>query len=169
MPAGKEQKSSITKTLQSIEDGLNALIPPGWSYTSRRRYPDLSDKVKHQIAEYQRVCYLKRKKWIKTKKTEKGLFCALTEEGRKELNRRKIFEERRKMKGGQVCLVVFDIPEDARRGRDALRQFLKNADFQMVQKSVWKSQKDVSVHVKRFIKRAGVSKWVKVFIAKEEK
>jgi hypothetical protein len=116
---------------------------------------------------YQRLQYLKRKNWIKTKKTEKGLLVMLTDEGKMERIRRGIID-RPKLSDGRVCLVMFDIPESARRGRDAFRRFLKDTKFNLVQLSIWQTDRDVISDVLLFIKHTNIQKWVKVYVAEKK-
>ncbi len=167
MSADKKQQKQISNLLGKINNEVNALFSANWSYCDRRQWIDISDEDKERIYQYRRLQYLKRKKWIKIKKTEEGLLCSLTQVGKKELQRREIIKKKEKLPAGQKCLVMFDIPEDARSGRHALRQFLKNADFKRIQLSVWESDRDIGEEVKKFIKRAGVSKWVIVFVGKK--
>lgn len=118
--------------------------------------------------ERRRLAYLKRKRWVETKKTAKGLLVKLTDEGIMERLRRTL-HERPKLKAGTVCLVLFDIPESVRHSRDAFRHFLKSSDFRQEQRSVWLSGRDVSKEVLRFVRRAKIGKWVSVFVGKMER
>lgn len=116
-------------------------------------------------AEQSRIGYLKRKQWIKTKKTETGLMLALTKKGRLELMRR-VGLQRPKLLSGQMCIIIWDIPESVRKGRDRLRYFLKEVGFTQLQKSVWGSPYDVVKELKLLIKDAKIEKWVKIIIGK---
>ncbi len=116
---------------------------------------------------YQRIQYLKRKDWIQTKKTETGLLIALTDEGKVEKMRRCV-ETRRLLPNDRVCLVIFDVPEIASRGRREFRQFLKRLGFVMTQLSVWQSDRDLAEDVVAFIKQAKIAKWTAVYIAQRK-
>lgn len=118
--------------------------------------------------EQDRIRYLKRKRWIVTKKTEKGLLVKLSDEGKMEQLRRSLLE-RPKLKNEIVCLVIFDIPEVTRKSREAFRYFLKSVGFRLVQHSVWSSDRDVSKEVRLFVQEAGIQKWVKIFLGKLER
>jgi hypothetical protein len=117
--------------------------------------------------EYQKLQYLKRQHWIKIKKTEKGLLIALTDKGKIE-KRRRDANHRSKLSSGYVCLVMFDIPELAKKGRDQFRFFLKQLGFSLVQKSVWQSQYDLAEDILQFIKEMHVEKWTAVYTAKKK-
>lgn len=118
--------------------------------------------------EYEQLHYLQRKNWIQVKKTEQGLLVALTDQGRLEKLRRGI-ERRTPLSDGRVCLVMFDIPEIAKRGRVEFRQFLKRVGFTMVQLSVWETRLDVAEDVLRFIKQTNIQRWTAVYVAEKRK
>lgn len=117
--------------------------------------------------QYQRVQYLKRKKWIEVKKTQKGLMIKLSDLGKMNLLARDV-HTRPKLTGGKSLILIFDFPETARKGRNAFRYFIKTLGFKPVQLSVWKSDQDYLQDLKRFIKDAKISQWVKVFLADEK-
>ncbi len=163
----KRRKKSILDSLQSIEGHLFDF--PEWGYNVRKRFPGLSDKELEKIYEYRRIQYLKNKKWIKIKKQEGKMLCELTDEGKSEMHRRAFTENRPKLPRKTKCLVVYDFPENARRGRDSFRFFLRSCDFKMLQKSVWITDRDVVEAVQKFIRKTGISKWVCVFVGDRKK
>ena len=69
---------------------------------------------------------------------------------------------------GKVCLVSFDIPEHVRASRNVLRHFLKEADFELVHQSVWRSPYDVVEPLRELIDKLGIEDWVKVYLAEEK-
>lgn len=140
-----------------------------------RRKPRLD--AEHQLAEdrereyrafRKQVEYLRRKKFLKTKKTEEGLLVELSDEGRVELMKR-LVRERPAFKDEQVCLVVYDVPNEGNLGRDALRYFLKRIGFKQVQRSVWSTDKDVVREVLEFVQSTKITKWVEVYLAKKQR
>lgn len=64
-------------------------------------------------------------------------------------------------------LVIFDIPEDERWKRRQFRTLLVQLKFSQVQKSVWTSKYDSRQYLKLELKRQNLSKYVKIFEAKE--
>ena len=122
---------------------------------------------RNYLKERQRVHYLKKNRWIETKTTEDGLLIALTNNGRVEKMRR-CMEQRPILKNGKVCLVVFDIPEIARRARNTFRQFLKKCGFRRLQKSVWENDRDVVNDVLQFIQRTNIHSWAKVYLGENK-
>lgn len=168
-----EKRKEITWVLQKIQDGKNEAFEL-FEMWARRRKNRLDPE--HQLAEdtYQeerryrnQVAYLKRKKLIVTKKIERRLFLELSDEGKNELFRRTI-SERPKLEFGNVCLVMFDVPVDAKASRDAFRHFLKTVGFVQVQKSIWQSDRDVAKDIEKFVAAAKIRKWIRIYLAKEQ-
>ncbi|MBI4435365.1 hypothetical protein HY630_01725 [Candidatus Uhrbacteria bacterium] len=166
-------RKAVTEFLEWLGDEARDAGELFEQWARRRRY---RYEGEHKLAEerYQerrafeeRARYLRRKKFIKTKKTERGLLYELSDEGRVELMRR-LVHERTTLPNGQVCLVVYDIPTDGNLGRDALRYFLKRIGLLQVQKSVWSTDKDVVDEVLAFIQTAKITKWVEVYLARKQ-
>lgn len=166
-------KEAITTLLRMIsEEGMEAgELFEQWAW--RRKYSlDPEDRLALNIIQAQRehwsrMAYLRRKKLITTKKIERRLLVELSNEGRTELLKRNM-QERPRLPDGYVCLVIFDIPVDARKGRDAFRHFLKGAGFQIVQMSVWQTDRDVREDVEKFVTSARIQKWVMIYLAKKQ-
>lgn len=83
----------------------------------------------------------------------------LTEKGK---DKAILMTENKKKWDGKWRLVLFDIPERKRSIRLLLRKKLKEWGFVQWQKSVWASKKNCTNELRRFIKQAGISKWVLV-------
>lgn len=168
------RREAVTRLLRWLEDGA---VEAGELFEQWARRRPVRYEGEHKLAEerYQQeralrkqVEYLRRKKFLKTKKTEEGLLIELSDEGRVELMKR-LIRERSTLKDGQVCLVVYDVPNAGNLGRDALRYFLKRAGFKQVQRSVWSTDKDVVHEVIEFIKSSKITKWVEVYLAKRQR
>jgi DNA-binding transcriptional regulator PaaX len=110
--------------------------------------------------------YLKRKGWIETSKTAKGFMIRLSHAGKMEQLLRTL-HRRPLLKNQRACFVMFDIPEQARASRDALRGFLRSAGFSLLQRSVWMTDRDVYSAVTRFVQEAGIEKWVQVIVGEK--
>ncbi len=111
--------------------------------------------------DYKReLYYLKRRGYIKIGQNKS---LALTENG---LNRIKeiLPETKQKLKNKQYVIVIFDIPEKYRKGRDSLRYFLKDIGFEQLQESVWITRYDVSQEIIEYINNCDISPWVNVII-----
>jgi DNA-binding transcriptional regulator PaaX len=84
---------------------------------------------------------LKKSRLIITKEKQNGTFVVeLTEKGRRKVREFQLFDLEiliPKKWNGLWHVVVFDIPEKRRKGRDMLRSKLKALDFYKLQDSVW--------------------------------
>lgn len=110
---------------------------------------------------YKAVKDLREKGFLETSKTDQGkIIMKLTSKGRDEMILKKILEE--KKWDGKYRVVIFDIPEKNRKLRNILRYKLKEWKFEPWQKSVWAGKKDVTKHLRGFIKEIGISEWVRV-------
>lgn len=64
-------------------------------------------------------------------------------------------------------VVVFDIPEENRRIRNALRLGLKMLEFKQLQKSVWISKIDCMVELRSYVRELGLKNYVLIFETKD--
>lgn len=163
----KRHSEVITQCLKKCADDW-LIIPEFHGYTGpRTEIGKVRAADRRNREHYQRLQYLKRKKWIEVKKTEKGLKVKLNDLGRMQLLARDI-RARPKLAGGKSIILIFDFPESARNGRDAFRYFIKKKlGFKLVQLSVWQSDRDCLKDLERFMKDARISVWVKAFLANE--
>ncbi|MEK7620066.1 MAG: hypothetical protein AAB413_02395 [Patescibacteria group bacterium] len=169
----KSGREAVTQFLVWLEDEAR---DAGEMFEQWARHRPYRYEGEHKLAEerYQehrkfteRARYLQRKKLIHVKKTEAGLLYELSDEGRVELMKR-LIRERPKLPGSQVCLVVYDVPNEGNLGRDALRYFLKRCGFKQVQRSVWSTDRDVVKEVIGFIRSTKITKWVEVYLARKQ-
>ena len=172
----REERSinhKISDFLELLEDEAREAseLFEQWARRQPHRYEGehtLAEERERAASAYRnRLAYLRRKKLIQTKKVEGRLFVELSKEGQVKL-RKETMKERPKLPDGFICLVLFDFPVDARRGRNSFRAFLKKAGFTQVQKSVWKSDLDVIDDVRDFVKSAKIQTWVEVFLARQQ-
>ncbi|MBU0531609.1 hypothetical protein KJ910_03940 [Patescibacteria group bacterium] len=91
----------------------------------------------------------------------------LSTRGRVEALKNRICETKKQLTKGRACLVIFDIPEHVRNVRWCLRSILKEAGFQNVQLSVWKTEKDIIHDFRELIGELKISDWVQVYVAKQ--
>ena len=168
-----KQKNKITALLEMIQDEMVEVTELFEQWANRKPYRldaehKLAEERYRAKQEYRnRLAHLRRRKLIKTKKIEGRLFVELSQEGKLEL-RKSSMKNRPKLPDELICLVIFDFPTEARRGRDAFRRLLKSAGFEQVQKSVWRSDCDVMQDVLEFVRSAGIHKWVEVFLTRKQ-
>lgn len=135
---------------------------PGKSYDEILRIRGAKERRRRREA----INHLRRRKLVEIQKTEQGLMVMLTDAGAREAVREAVRQNRMRLPSGQSCIVIFDVPEQSRAARDALRAFLRDAGFAMVQRSVWESRYDVFRETLNFITAAGVRDWVRVIDAR---
>ena len=63
---------------------------------------------------------------------------------------------------GTMTMVSYDIPEDARVGRDAFRRLLKSNGFKMKHRSFWIIEKDIAEPLRQLVRRYNLGKWVDI-------
>lgn len=167
------KNNKVTDFLALLEDEAREAseLFEQWARRQPHRYEGehkLAEERERAASAYRnRLAYLRRRNLIQTKKIEGRLFVELSKEGEAKL-RKEAMKERPKLPDGLMCLVLFDFPVDARRGRNSFRAFLKNAGFTQVQKSAWMSDHDVIDDVQNFVKSAKIQKWVEVFLARQQ-
>lgn len=110
---------------------------------------------------------LKHQKLIKIKEKGDKVKILVTDKGKFKLLKDDIRLGSNFLPKGKVCLVSFDIPEHARESRDVLRYFLKEADFEQVHRSVWRSPYDVIAPLQKLVENLGAGDWVKVYLAED--
>ncbi len=161
-------KEIITSTLKYLADGLRDTddLFSLWAGHGRQRKSMLCERSNKNTSQ-RRLSYLKKKNLVKEKKIRNRIFLELSEEGEKELLSRTL-AERSLLPFNQVCIVMYDFPLSANKGRDAFRSFLKRAGFRKRQMSVWESDRNVLEDVQHFVNRAGAEQWVEVFLAKKQ-
>jgi len=86
----------------------------------------------------------------------------LTSNGRSALLKQSILECEQELPSGEYCLVSYDIPEELRAIRNQFRNLLKQAGFEMVHLSLWRSTKDIIDTAQDYVKQLGVSQWVSI-------
>lgn len=115
-----------------------------------------------------RIALLKHRKLIVERKLAGRLRLSLSESG-KGAYLKKIIRNSADRTDGSLIIVVFDVPEHARRVRGRLRSFLRTSGFRRLQQSVWATKKDVVSALEKWTRAAGVAAWIRVFIAEESR
>ena len=115
---------------------------------------------------YRALKRLEEKRLLTVKKIADQYHIALTDEGMQQAFWLKahavgFLEE------GIVSMVIFDIPETHRNIRKRIRTFLSDLGFLPIQQSVWVSPYDISNELIDLFNSVKVSRWVRVYNAKE--
>ncbi|MBU0531349.1 hypothetical protein KJ910_02555 [Patescibacteria group bacterium] len=83
----------------------------------------------------------------------------LTSNGKVALLKNDIIGCKEELPEGEYCLVSYDIPEELKTIRDRFRILLKQAGFEMIHFSLWRSSKNVVDKIQDFIKETGIHQW----------
>jgi hypothetical protein len=108
---------------------------------------------------------LKSRRFATINTIGKRIEITLTKSGKMRALREQIRLSNGEMPAGSVCMVVFDIPESVSRKRALLRDFLRSAGFECLQRSVWTTKRNVIEPLKQLIDAMHCDKWVRVFSA----
>lgn len=169
MPRSLELHSRSSNLFQEIAESCNLFFSLGHNPVGYLRYGidgmNRIHKAKAHRYEKQILKRLIAKKLIVIDETGALLKAALTKTGENELFRLQVLHAPR-LPEDQVCMVVFDIPESKKELRKYLRDFLRYAGFEPLQKSVWISPFAAMDPLTNLFASKKVSRWVSVFCAK---
>ncbi|MFH0928054.1 MAG: hypothetical protein V1821_01130 [bacterium] len=140
------------------------------------RFSDEAVKEMKRNKQFKKVYYetrrtllnFKEKKLISLRKTALGIEIVLTSKGKVEALKGCIRRQSVILPSGKYCYVIFDIPEDVKYVRGVLRYFLKSCNFKYVQKSVWRTNRDVFKLFQSLINDMKCNRWVLVIEGREE-
>lgn len=111
---------------------------------------------------------LKRKRFIDVRYDEDGAVVSLTRRGMMFAVMDALGKDRHNLVDERFCYVVFDIPESHRSFRRLFTQLLKHAGFERVQKSVWRTRRDVVRGMKLLLKmNPGVEQYIRIIVGTE--
>ena len=136
---------------------------PGWglTITDLRRIED----AKERRRTYQAIKRIERQGKWKVKREGDRLAVQLTTDGHVDALKKSIISSKKQLPEWEVCLVVFDVPEDIRWLRSEFRELLKRADFYPIQRSVWEGEKDVVEELFALIDVLKVEKYLRIYRA----
>lgn len=120
-------------------------------------------KLKEKKKYYATIARLSKYGFITKKRKNGQLSIKLTSKGVVKLQRI-VWKtgKHKKMKTKELCLVIFDIPEERRKMRDLFRKCLYELGFYRLQKSVFISYFDVCQEIKELVKSCELEKHVKI-------
>ncbi|MBU1126390.1 MAG: hypothetical protein ABH826_05385 [Patescibacteria group bacterium] len=129
-------------------------------------YSSYPKRERQHFLEYQRLRSLERRKLVKLKRIGGELFYRISDDGVREGLKTRVISCNKRLPQEETCLIAFDIPEDIRNVRLALRSFLKKAGFRKVQQSLWESDMDVIADMEKLFKLLGIGKYTAVYKTK---
>lgn len=153
-----ETANDVTKTLRPRS--LKEIVNPEWR---ELRLVYKKKKRKRSFSKF--ISYLKRMDYIRTPAGESVGVIHLTLKGKK-----KALEGEKKLrvlptrKDGKMIMLMYDIPKRKQRVRQAFRGALEFLGYQMLQKSVWVSEKDVLEETEETVREYGLGDCVNLFV-----
>lgn len=109
---------------------------------------------------------LKKQGFLKTRHAGDRMRYALTDKGFDVVVRERM-KLAPKLRDDRILIVSFDIPEQERSARDALRLFLQRCGFKRWHDSLWITDRDVHRPFAAALGRMGVGRWITLYEARE--
>ena len=146
---------------RSLKDAFN---------TELRELRHAYEKKQHKRSFVQFLSYLREQGYIKIPTGKSIGNIQLTSKGAKKALRGKAKEKAlRQREDGKMIMLMFDIPKEKDRVRKAFYDTLRFLDYQMLQKSVWISDKEVLGETERAIREYDLHPCVRMFIIEKIK
>ncbi len=144
------QADSLLGRSTSMLSIRNAVYPEYASYIADKRLNSLIYK-------------LHKKGWLKVEYKEAKRIITLTNKGELEaLFQKATLPPESNTWDNKWRLIIFDIPEDARRVRDKLRKLLRQFGFKPLQASVYISPYALSEEAIKFLKNSGLIRYIRM-------
>jgi len=126
-------------------------------------------EYKDRKRNFSKLVYtLRQGGYLKTLKIKDKSAIMLTTKGLEKIFiiKMKLTEKKRRI-DKKWQMVLFDIPEDKRKYRDAFRKSLRYLDYKNLQKSIWVCPYDVLKETKDLIKRYKIEPYVELLLVKK--
>lgn len=158
----------LHKLLEAVGDAHKALMPRSWKDVVSPEWRELRlayEKKKRKRSFSQFISYLKRMGYIKIPAGENiGVIRFTTKGEKKALEGAKGVDTLPPRKDGKMLMLMYDIPKRKRDVRHAFRSALEFLDYEMLQKSVWVSGKDVLEKTEKAVREYGLDDCVNLFV-----
>lgn len=158
----------LHKLLEAAGDVHKALMPRSWKDAVNPEWRELRltyEKRRRKRSFRQFISYLKRMGYIKIPTGESIGVIRFTAKGEK-----KAFEGAKRVdallprKDGKMIMLMYDIPKRKDHLRHAFRSALEFLGYEMLQKSVWVSEKDVLEKTERAVREHGLRDCINLFV-----
>jgi len=150
---------TVFDTIELMTD-LNYYFKPfmrhGYGYVKELK------KLKKQKDIKLAILRLKRGNYIKNEKIGNKIMFSLTNKGQL-IGQLEKFKNAPLHPAGKTTVVIFDIPESQSATRRQFRLFLKQTNFNKLQKSVWINKHDVYNLTIDFVKSLKAKDWIYIF------
>lgn len=154
--------------LEGLDDVHRTLAPRSLRDVLRPEWRELRlayEKKGRKRSFSQFISYLKQRGYIKIPPGESIYTLQLTEKGKqKALVGRAKGRTLHPRKDGKMVMLMYDIPRTKARVREVFRDTLELLDYQMLQKSVWVSDKNVLEETERTVREYDLHSYVNIFI-----
>ena len=153
---------------ETLNDAHKTLAPRSWKDIAAPEWRELRlvyKKKGRKKSFSQFISYLRQQGYIKIPTGESVGVLRLTEKGKQ-----KAFEGKNKTcvlkprKDGKMVMLMYDIPKSKQNVREIFRDRLELLDYQMLQKSVWVSDKDVLEETERVAREYNLALHINLFI-----
>ena len=154
--------------LESATSVHGTLAPRSWKDIVSPEWRELRlayEKKRRARSFSQFISYLKRMGYIAIPKGESVGVLRLTAKGKeKAVEGGKKARTLPPRKDGKMIMLMYDIPKRRQHVRQAFRSALEFLEYQMLQKSVWVSAKDVLEETERTVREYGLDDCVNLFV-----
>ncbi len=150
-------KGSLTnKILFALEKSVDGYLRlENFAYHHYRYKYGIPDLPKSRLSEA--IKRLREKGYVDLVEANEQFVMRITPLGEEALGVRSVEEW-----DGKWRIIIFDVPEEHRIIRDLFRRKLKMWDFEIWQKSVWATKRNVTVQLVDLIRNLKMGEWVKV-------
>jgi hypothetical protein len=138
----------------------NKILHPRWEEIKKEYQKQEKKKSFSQF-----VSYLKQRGYIEPVEgvslkegfriTRKGRFKILKDNGPNEIKKRK---------DSKAILLMYDIPEKKRKSREIFRKTITSLGYEILQKSVWMTERDVLKETEKTIDELKIDEYVNIFL-----
>ena len=139
---------------------------PSEAMLDRESYIQICREHEERRAKWM-IKEMQRQKLLSIEDRGDQIIISLTEKGKLEAIKKQILDGADELKDGALCLVSFDIPEHVSNSRKVLRNFLKQAGFTQIHKSLWHSRANLIEPLKALVEKLEIDEWVKIYKAYE--
>lgn len=155
----KRVNTLVVEILSVLKD-LGEMMPMPFEtpYSWIRRYSGVPRK-KYRDTVYQ----MEKRGIVESSKKSAGKFLQLTRRGELELLLFKGIKIKKNEKwDGKWRVIMFDIPERARKLRDRFRWLLKRNGYQKIQQSVFINPRPLNKEAVEYLKKSGLMKYIRI-------
>jgi DNA-binding transcriptional regulator PaaX len=154
----KKDNTLVIEILSVLKDlGKMMPLPFETPYSWIRRYSGVPRK-KYRDTIYQ----MEKRGVVKSVKKSSSKFLQLTKKGELELLLIKAVRKKHERWDGKWRVIIFDIPEQARKFRDRFRWLLKKNGYKKIQQSVFINPHPLNKEAIEYLKASGLMQYIRI-------